>query len=408
VVSTGSSADIGRVTIAACVLAALCEGFDLQAAGVAAGGIVAEFRPSPDQMGTFFSASTLGLFLGALLGGRLSDRFGRKGLLIAAVTMFGLFSVATACAWNMHSLIAGRLFTGFGLGGALPVLVALVNERSPAHRRRANVALAYSAMPLGGAIVSLLSMLSAAAHWRTIFMVGGVVPLLLVPLMQMTLRDSARAAAPTAATGGAQSIFGGGRAPATLFVWISCFFGLLILYLLLSWLPTLLVESGFSKTQAAGAQISFNIGGALASLILGQLLESRWRIASLVVTTVAAPLLVFWLSNAPADIAWVAFIAFALGGAIIATQGYLYATAALVYPMAIRGVGLGATVAVGRIGSIVGPKLGGTLKSAGHSSAQLLGDILPLVILGSAAALVVSWLVSRRTGIEEPAATPSA
>jgi MFS transporter, AAHS family, 3-hydroxyphenylpropionic acid transporter len=424
------------ITVIVCVLAALCEGFDLQAAGVAAAGIGPEFRPAPAQMGTFFSASTFGLFIGALVGGRLADAFGRKRLLVVSVALFGIFSIATGRAWSMQSLIAGRLLTGLGLGGAFPALIALVNELSAPHRRRANVALAYSAMPFGGAVVSLMVMLLSPADWRLIFIAGGVLPLLLTPLMQAALRDSlSRAGAVIAedprreagieavapedarretdiaavnvpATSRFKDIFTGGRGLLTVLLWVSSFLGLLTLYLLLSWLPTLLVEGGFTKTQAAGAQIAFNIGGALAALILGQLLESRHRHASLTVTFVAAPVLVYLLSRGPHDFAAVAVVAFALGGAIIALQGYLYAAGALVYPTVIRGAGMGAAVAAGRTGSIVGPKLGGALKSAGHTPSQLLLDILPLVILGSIAALVFTWRIARRAHADEGSPTP--
>src|SRR5690349_2271086 len=125
--------------IAGCVLAALCEGFDLQAAGVAAAGISAEFTPSPSQLGTFFSASTLGLFCGALVGGRLADAFGRKRVLIASMVAFGIFSICTAFVSSIDEAIFVRLLTGLGLGGAFPTLLALVNECSRPHRQRANV-----------------------------------------------------------------------------------------------------------------------------------------------------------------------------------------------------------------------------------------------------------------------------
>jgi AAHS family 3-hydroxyphenylpropionic acid transporter len=89
-----------KLTVLACVLAALCEGFDLQAAGVAAGGILRNFEPTPEQLGTFFSASSLGLFLGALAGGRLSDSIGRKPTLIISIAAFGLFSVSSTVGWE--------------------------------------------------------------------------------------------------------------------------------------------------------------------------------------------------------------------------------------------------------------------------------------------------------------------
>src|SRR5262252_10669270 len=177
-------------TIAACIGVAFCEGFDLQAAGVAASGIVSELRPTSAQLGTFFSASTLGLFAGALLGGRLSDSYGRKRILIGSIVVFGLFSILTAAAHDIQALLWARLATGLGLGGVFPTLLALVSESSSPCRRNANVALAYSGMPFGGAVASLVSMLSAPEHWRLIFIAGGVTPLILAPLLHRVLRES--------------------------------------------------------------------------------------------------------------------------------------------------------------------------------------------------------------------------
>src|SRR5271166_2042537 len=113
-----TSARDRTVTMLFCVLVALCEGIDLQAAGVAAAGIGAEFKPTPDQLGTFFSASTFGLFIGALIGGRLADHIGRKKVLVASIALFGLFSLLTSYAADVQSLTWARALTGLGLGGA--------------------------------------------------------------------------------------------------------------------------------------------------------------------------------------------------------------------------------------------------------------------------------------------------
>jgi AAHS family 3-hydroxyphenylpropionic acid transporter len=396
-------------TVAGCIAVAFCEGFDLQAAGVAAGGIVSEFQPTPDQLGTFFSASTLGLFAGALLGGRLADSFGRKRILLSSIVLFGLFSVLTAAAHDIHTLSWARLLTGAGLGGVFPSLLALVRECSSTTRRNANVALVYSGMPFGGAIASLLSMLTAPEHWRLIFIAGGLTPLTLAPLMHRMLRESSEferssaAAIPAAGllglssprTGSFLAILAGGRAAPTLLLWISSFLELLTLYLILSWLPLLLVGSGFTKSAAAGVQVAFNLGGALAALGIGPLLESRVRTPSIVAAFVSVPLFILLLSGSPSQLALVVLIVFGTGGAVLAAQSFLYATAPACYPILIRGVALGTAVAVGRVGSIVGPKLGGALKAAGHSSGQLFTDILPLVVLASVAGLWFAWEASK-------------
>ena len=386
------------MTIFFCLLAAVCEGFDLQAAGVAAAGILGELKPNPDQLGTFFSASTLGLFFGALIGGRLSDRIGRKRVLVVSIALFGLFSLLTAFAWDLNSLIAARLLTGLGLGGALPNLIALAAESAASDRRNASVAMVYSGNPLGGALASLLSLLVLGSHWRWIFLAGGIAPLLLAPIMAVAMTESSAFGRrePTSTAGGALAILRQGRAPWTLLLWISFFLALLTLYVLLNWLPILMHEGGLTRTQAAGAQIGFNIGGALAGLLMGRLLEGPLRGISLIVTFVAMPTLIAVLANAPAALTPIVCIIFLLGCAVIAAQAFIYAQAPAGYPTAIRGIGVGAAIAMGRLGSIVGPKLAGTLKAAGHSGPRLLLDILPLVIACSVCALWLAWYPRRR------------
>jgi MFS transporter, AAHS family, 3-hydroxyphenylpropionic acid transporter len=170
------------------------------------------------------------------------------------------------------------------------------------------------------------------------------------------------------------------------------------LFLLLNWLPTLLVGIGLSKVEAAGVQIGFNIGGSSAALLIGILLEGRLRNVSIVVTFLALPLLLLFLSKLPPAFYTTFIVVFFLGGAVLAAQTFLYAVAPALYPTAIRGVGVGLAVAAGRIGSIAGPKLGGVLKSMGHSSSQLMIDILPIAILGSLTALLLAWIIARRRG----------
>jgi AAHS family 3-hydroxyphenylpropionic acid transporter len=394
-----------RTTIILCVLVALCEGIDLQAAGVAASGIAAEFKPTPDQFGTFFSASTFGLFFGALLGGRLADSIGRKKVLVVSVALFGIFSLLTPLAQSIGGLTWARLLTGLGLGGALPMLLALVSETART-RPSASVAMVYAGAPFGGAIVSLMSLVLASYQWRWIFIVGGLLPLLLTPVIVFGLRESSAFeqattqagfdTAPMPKRGSFIAIFADGRALRTGLLWLSFFLGLLLLYLLLNWLPILMVSNGLTRPQAAGAQIGFNIGGACAALLIGHLMEGRFRNVGILTTFITLPILVVALAKAPADATIITVVVFALGCSVVAAQAFLYAMAPAPYPITIRGVGVGAAVAVGRIGSIVGPKLGGALKAAGHGPSQLLLDLLPIVLAGSCAALLLAWFARKQ------------
>jgi MFS transporter, AAHS family, 3-hydroxyphenylpropionic acid transporter len=389
------------VTILFCFLVAFCEGIDLQAAGVAAAGIGAEFKPTANQFGTFFSASTFGLFFGALIGGRLADSIGRKKVLIASIGVFGLFSLMTAMAIDVRSLTWIRALTGLGLGGALPMVLALVTETSAAKRQSATVATVYAAMPLGGAAASVLSMITTTTQWRVVFVVGGVMPLLLVPLMAVLLPESRAFQRQLPSLGAMKAgsvigLFTDDRARQTVLIWFSFFLELLLLYLLLNWLPTLLVTDGFTKAEAAGAQIGFNLGGVLSAVLVGYLLGSRFRNSGIVAIFIMVPVLLVALAQAPADFRIVAPAVCVLGCGILAAQAFLYVSAPVIYPTLIRGIGVGAAVAFGRVGSIVGPKLGGALKAAGHGPSQLLMDLLPVAICGSVCALWLAWELARR------------
>jgi MFS transporter, AAHS family, 3-hydroxyphenylpropionic acid transporter len=270
---------------------------------------------------------------------------------------------------------------------------------SSVERQSANVALVYAAAPFGGGLASILSFLLATPQWRLLFVLGGVLPLLLCPLMAAGLRESfgSRPSEPPAAAqgelvikrGSFKAIFSHGRASSTVLLWASFFFALLLLYLLLNWLPTLLVTRGLSHAQASAAQIGFNLGGAAAAVVIGRLLESGARTAVYHATYIVLPLLLVLVAKAPADALVLYGAVFVLGCGTIAAQACLYTIAPGTYPHPIRGVGVGTAIAMGRVGSIVGPKLGGYLKSAGQSPAQLLLDLLPIVILGSICAVVL-------------------
>ena len=383
-------------TIMLCFLATLCEGIDLQTAGVAAAGIRQQFHPDSQLLSYFFSASTVGLFIGAIIGGRLADRIGRKGVLVASIVIFGVFSLATPLAWDIASLTWARLLTGLGLGGALPNLVSLGSENAPLNRRSASVAMIYSGTPLGGAIASLVSLFTTATQWSWIFIVGGVVPLIVAPIIGIWLQESRafsrlKSQADARGGGGVFEFLQEGRAGRTLLLWVSFFLALLTLYLLLNWLPTLLASSGFGKSQVGIAMFGFNFGGFLSALYIGSHLETRLRHRGVILAFVGMPLLLLVLAQGAKLAALLALVTAVLGVAVLAAQAILYSYAPLCYPTRMRGTGVGFAVAMGRIGSIVGPLLGGLLVGSGRSPSAVLTGLLPIVCVGSLCAIILAW-----------------
>lgn len=379
-------------TIGLCFLVALLEGLDLQAAGIAAPGMASAFALGKLQMGWVFSAGILGLLPGALVGGWLADRVGRKRVLIGSVALFGVFSLATAHAWNLPSLLAARLLTGVGLGAALPNLIALTSEAAGQRLRGSAVSLMYCGVPLGAALAAGIGIAGYSGDWQRVFHVGGAGPLLILPLLLRYLPESGqfRATAQAEATPNLRrELFGQG---ATWLLWLSYFFTLMVVYILINWLPSLLVGQGFSSHDASWVMFALQIGAAIGTLALGLLLERQpaWATAALVYLGILAALAGLGLASELRGMLAAGFCAgfFATGG-----QGVLYALAPHFYPVRVRATGVGAAVAVGRLGAMSGPLVAGQMLALGAGSAGVLLASAPGVVI---AALALFRLIGRR------------
>jgi AAHS family 3-hydroxyphenylpropionic acid transporter len=407
------------ITIALCLLVACFEGIDLQAAGLAVPQVKAEFALAASQLGYFTAASSVGVLFGAIGGGRIADRVGRQRTLTVAIALFGLFSILTAWSGGLAMLVGARFLTGVGLGAALPNLVALANENSQPRWKSRAVAVMYAGFPLGGALASaIMSSVAtpgsainglltawgvAAGDWRAIFYVGGLAPLLAVPLIFFVLPDSIEFAQTRAAQAGATSwfgaVFGEGRAANSVLLWLSFFTTLLVLYLLLNWLPALLNSRGFDRSQAFLVQLAFNGGGIPGSILTGILMDTGRRRFAVPLVYGGVVLLLVLTALMPTDIAIALGCGTVLGAFVMGTQALLYGLAPGCYPTAIRGTGAGAAVCVGRIGSVVGPLVAAGLVGAGRTAPQVLMTLVPLAVVGGLAAVLLSGRV-------RPAASP--
>lgn len=382
------------ITLGLCFAIALIEGLDLQSVGVAAPRMAREFNLSVSQMGLAFSAGTFGLLPGAMFGGRLADRIGRKRVLVISACLFGLLSIATALVSDFQTLVIVRVLTGIGLGGALPNLIALSSEAVSPRSRSTAVSVMYCGIPFGGVIASAIGVLSAGdAEWRHIFYVGGAGPLILVPLLLAFLpeskafekasRDGSVKPAPVG-----EILFGASRGFTTLQIWISYFCTLIVLYFLLNWLPSLMAARGLARAEVGYVQVFFNVGGGIGALCIGMLMD-RMR-ASVVVAGMYIGIIASLaaLSMAPGFTA-LTVSAFFAGMFVIGGQSVLYALSAAFYPTAMRGTGVGAAVAVGRIGSVVGPLAAGQLLAMGRSSSVVIGASIPVTLIAAIAALLL-------------------
>ncbi|MBI6795374.1 3-(3-hydroxy-phenyl)propionate transporter MhpT [Pseudomonas syringae] len=388
------------LTIVLCFIVALIEGFDLQAAGTAAAGLRQTFALDPKMMGWVFSAGIIGLLPGAFFGGWIADRIGRKKILVSAVLLFGVFSLSTAYVESFSGLLLVRFMTGLGLGAALPNLIALCAEAVSERHRGLAISVMYAGVPLGGALAAVVAMFTSE-HWQTTFIIGGLVPLLVVPLMILLLPESSAFRQQTSAGSvrhsSATALFSEGRARTTLALWLGYFFTLTVMYMLLNWLPSLLIGQGFSKPQAGMVQMLFNIGGALGSL-LGGLLLDRCNGIKVVLFVYAGLLAALAGVGLSVGIVPMAIAGFAAGVFVIAAQLVLYALAPPSYPTSVRATGVGAAVAIGRLGSVAGPLAAGQLLGAGAGTAGVLLATSPGLVIAALAAITV---LSRSVAIEK-------
>lgn len=381
-----------RGVVALCFAIALLEGFDIQAVGVAAPRMIPALNLGPQQAGLVFGGGMFGLVVGALLGGWLADRVGRRWLLTGAVVLFGLFTVGTAMASDFAVLLAVRLMTGLGLGMAMPVLVAIALEVSHPAKRAQTVTTMFCGMPVGGALSGLIATVALDAEplgWRAIFILGGLVPLLLLPWLARLPETRAHAPAATTGVRGADVLFAEGRLSITLLQWLAFGLTLLVLYLLLNWLPTLVTARQLGATTASLSAVSFNLASVAGALFIGRLVDrfGPWRPIGLAYLGLLGAMIGLTVADqAPL----VLFCAGAAGFCLLGAQYSLYGVGPMYYPAAGRGLATGAAVAVGRLGSIVGPLVAGQLMATGAGPAGVAAAMAPVVIVAGLAATVMT------------------
>lgn len=382
------------LTIFLCFWVAFFEGFDLQAPGIAAKGIAASFGLDQIQMGYVFSLGVFGMLFGAFFGGRIADYLGQKKVLMLSVTIFGLFMSLTAIAPSIEVLYAARFFTGLGLGAAMPTMTSVVgDEATEANRGKLN-SLMYCGLPVGTIFVAGLAMLLPEIQWQTLFLIGGLTPLALIPLMAFILKDKPKVNAEVqvsgeAVPGMAEVLFKQRQYKNTVPLWVGFFFTLMINYILISWLPNLLMEQGLQKQQAFLVMLVFQVGAVIGTLSLGYLLDrlKLWQMATIIYSGLfVALVLLFITTSIPLLI-----LAGVMGG-IFSTggQSILYGSSPIFYSGAGKVTGVGSAISLGRLGAMTGPLLTGKILALGLGTTGILVASLPPVVVSAVAVTALS------------------
>lgn len=380
------------IIFAFAVILGVFEGIDIVSVGLAMSRMTKELGLNAAEGGYCASAGMLGLAIGAAFGGRLSDIFGRRQMMFASIALLGLFSIATAHAWDFRSLLAARLFTGLGLGGLMPILIALTNAAAVPAFRSTAISIWMASGTAGSAIAALVSL---HPDWRTLFYFGSAGPIILIPLMALFLpknlddNDLAdnRGDDPLSLS---ETLFGTSRFTGTLLVWVLAFLISLISYIMINWLPTLLVQTGASETESRTAMMLYSLGGIVGNIASGIMLDRGSPRAGYVLGYIGASACIAGFALGITDA-----VLYPLVGAtaffIFAAQLVTFSITPTLYPSEVRATGIGAMVSVGRSGSVLGPLLVGLLMHSGLSANAILLGLVPVCLLS----LVLGLLLVR-------------
>jgi AAHS family 4-hydroxybenzoate transporter-like MFS transporter len=424
---------VGAFLLCAAVL--FVDGFDVQGITYVVPTITREWGLVRGDLWPALTGGLVGVMLGAMLLAPLADRIGRRKVIVWSCVAFGVTTLLTLGVDSLWPLVAMRFLTGLGLGAALPNAIGLASEYAPHKRRALIVMFVGSGISLGAIGAGMTAArLVAPFGWHAMFVVGGVLPLLLAAVLARFLPESIRFSAsvpgrqaeakgllrkikpelgadgdveivsndPEGGKATVRDLFENGRGVATVCLWVAFFMSLLNVYLAINWLPSSLEASGFTTTQAAVMTTLYHVGGVIGTYTIGLLMDRLGAHRMVLVGLFLAALGFYTFATVTDWGQWPTTALLALAGVgVIGAQVGVTALASMTYPVTMRATGLGWALGVGRVGSIIGPTIGGfAMATAADARSVYLGCIVP-VVLGMVA---VAWLKRQAAPAPQPVA----
>jgi MFS transporter, AAHS family, 4-hydroxybenzoate transporter len=431
VVDVGAVIDNGRwstyqkVVMGLVASTIVLDGFDNQVLGFAIPAIIKEWGVTRGDFTPIVACGLVGMGLGTAFAGVIGDKVGRRPTLLASVLLFALATLGIAFAHDLTLLAALRFLAGFGVGGALPNAAAMTAEFTPARNRAVAVTSTIVCVPLGGIFGGLLAAkLLPSLGWRSLFIVGGFTPLVLLAVLVFLLPESPRFlarqakragelakllgrcgfAVPAGARlvdlaesktgedrGGVSALFSRFYRRDTIALWVAFFFTQMAVYTVFSWIPTMLSGQGLTLATASTGLTAYNFGGVIGALSGAALISvfgSRKAMLPLALggSVTAGALVLIPITPAESHLALVSLLA-AHGFFVNAVQTTMYALVAHVYLTNVRTTGSGMALGIGRLGAILSSFVGASVLSVGPNAyyqmllVAMLGSFIGLAIV---------------------------
>ena len=421
-----------------CAAVLFVDGFDVQGVTYVAPAISQDWKLARGALGPTFSAGLFGVMLGAILLAPLADRIGRRRVIVWSCIAFGIGTLATVWVGSLTELLGVRFLTGVGLGSALPNAIGLASEYAPKPRRATVVTFVGSGISLGAIGSGIAAaQLIAPYGWRAVFVVGGVLPLALAAALWRGLPESLRFAAllpdrqaearrllakltrstpgddvrvvsgdPEGGRTTVADLFTEQRGTTTVLLWIAFFMSLLNVYFAINWLPTSLTSSGFDVTQAAVMTTFYHVGGVAGTYLLGLLMDKLGAHRMQIVAMLVAIGGLYVFATVAGMTQWATTVVLMLVGfGVVGGQVGVNALASMTYPVPMRSTGLGWALGVGRVGSIIGPAIGGLMLASAHDPRSVYLVCIAPSVVGIAAVALLKRRASVAAALAHAAAT---
>jgi AAHS family 4-hydroxybenzoate transporter-like MFS transporter len=401
--------------VALCIWISMLDGFNTQSIAFVAPALQEALSIESSSFGVVFSSALLGSGIGALSFGVLADKYGRKKLLILAVAIFSVMTLLCAKADSMTTLIIYRFLAGIGLGGALPNLITISSEYSPERLRSTFVVITIWGFPFGAIVGGIFSGNAIELYgWEIIFIAGGILPILTIPLLLLGMPESIRflpylknsgekisnilkkiapektfnasdeycISDPKKSGGNIRALFSKELCVMSILFSITYFMSLLLTFLLINWIPSLLNQAGLTIEDAVMGTVILNFAGIIGSFIFSRLIDSKGKPIFILAFGYFLGAIAVGLIGQVEISYWPLMICiFATGFFLLGPQMSLPGAITELYPTNIRSTGIGWIQFMGRAGSLLGPIIGGLLLSLGIGPSNLFNiGIIPAFV----------------------------